>query len=60
MGMPGIFELVLIIVVVLLLFGAGRVPAIMENFAKGIKGFKQGLKDEDNDKPNDKPSIKKD
>jgi sec-independent protein translocase protein TatA len=55
MGMPGIFELVLIIVVVLLLFGAGRVPAVMENFAKGIKSFKKGLKDED-----DKPAIKKD
>ncbi len=47
LGLP---ELVLIFLVVLLLFGAGRVPMIMENFAKGIKSFKKGLKDEDGKK----------
>lgn len=50
---PGPMEIVLIILVVLLLFGAGRVPGIMENLAKGVKSFKQGLKDED------KPKIEK-
>lgn len=40
-------HIILIIVVILLLFGAGRVPEIMENLAKGIKSFKQGLKDDD-------------
>lgn len=44
---PGPFQIILVIVLVLLLFGAGRVPAIMENVAKGIRGFKKGLKDED-------------
>ncbi|MGB4106585.1 MAG: twin-arginine translocase TatA/TatE family subunit [Alphaproteobacteria bacterium] len=44
---PGPLEIVLIIVVILLLFGAGRVPGIMENIAKGVKSFKQGLKDDD-------------
>jgi sec-independent protein translocase protein TatA len=47
LGLP---ELVLIFLVVLLLFGAGRVPSIMENFAKGIKSFKKGMKDEDGEK----------
>jgi sec-independent protein translocase protein TatA len=51
---PGLFEIVLILIVVFLLFGAGRVPGIMENFAKGIKSFKKGLRDED-----DKPVIGK-
>lgn len=45
--MPGALEIILIIVVILLIFGAGRVPGIMENVAKGIKGFKKGLKDEE-------------
>jgi sec-independent protein translocase protein TatA len=47
LGLP---ELVLIFLVVLLLFGAGRVPSIMENFAKGVKSFKKGLQDDDKKK----------
>lgn len=56
MGMSPL-HLLLIIVVILLLFGAGRVPDIMENIAKGVKSFKQGLKDDDDTaakKPNKK------
>jgi len=45
--MIGPWEIFMILVVVLLLFGAGRLPQIMGDFAKGIKTFKQGLKDED-------------
>ncbi|MGQ0526956.1 MAG: twin-arginine translocase TatA/TatE family subunit [Alphaproteobacteria bacterium] len=44
----GPLEIGLIIVLVLLLFGAGRVPNIMENLAKGVKSFKHGLKDDPN------------
>ena len=44
---PGPLQIVLVIVLVLLLFGAGRVPGVMENLAKGIKSFKKGLNDED-------------
>lgn len=46
----GPLELFLIVLVILLLFGAGRVPGIMENIAKGVKSFKQGLKDDDTPK----------
>lgn len=61
---PGPLQILLIIVLVLLVFGAGRVPNIMENIAKGIKGFKTGLKDDDTsqrdhddtDDPDDKRS----
>ena len=44
---PGPLQIILVIVLILLLFGAGRVPLIMENVAKGIRSFKKGLKDED-------------
>ena len=44
---PGPIQIILIILVILLLFGASRVPGIAENLAKGIKSFKKGLKDED-------------
>lgn len=44
---PGPLELIVILLIVLVLFGAGRIPGIAENLAKGIKSFKHGLKDED-------------
>ncbi len=44
---PGLTEILLIILVVFVIFGAGRVPHIMENLAKGINSFKKGLKDGD-------------
>lgn len=47
MHAPGIFQLVLIIVLVLLLFGSRRIPEFMENMAKGVKAFKKGMQDED-------------
>ena len=41
----GIWQIVLIIVVVLLLFGAGKLPRLMGDFAKGIKSFKAGIRE---------------
>lgn len=46
---PGPFQILIVILLVLLLFGASRVPGIAENLAKGIKSFKQGLKDDEPD-----------
>ena len=45
---PGPFQIIIIVLVILLLFGAGKLPRIMEDMAKGINSFKKGLKDEDN------------
>lgn len=42
----GFRELVVILVIVVLLFGAKRVPSIMNDLAKGIRSFKDGLKDD--------------
>jgi sec-independent protein translocase protein TatA len=44
---PSIWQILIIVLVVLLLFGAGKLPRIMEDMAKGIKSFKKGMKDED-------------
>lgn len=41
-----IWQILIILLVILLLFGAGRLPTIMSDLAKGIKSFKSGLKDE--------------
>jgi sec-independent protein translocase protein TatA len=43
----GIWQVVLILLIVLIIFGAGKLPKVMGDVAKGIKSFKAGLKDED-------------
>jgi len=51
MGLTSIWHILVVIVVIFLLFGAGRLPRVMEDLAKGLKAFKKGLKDEDDGKP---------
>lgn len=46
MGGIGIWQIAIVVVVVILLFGAGRLPRLMGDMAKGIKSFKQGMKEE--------------
>ncbi len=43
----GIGELLLILVIVFVLFGAGKLPQVMGDIGKGVKSLKKGLKDED-------------
>lgn len=40
-------HLLLVLVVALVVFGAGRLPSIMTDLAKGLKAFKKGLRDEE-------------
>ena len=51
MGSIGPGELLIIALIALLLFGAGRIADIGKGLGQGIKNFKQGLKDPDDDKP---------
>ena len=46
MGMPGIWELVIIFFIVLLIFGAGKIPKIDKDIVGLIKKFKKSLNDE--------------
>lgn len=43
----GTTELLLILLVVLLLFGAMQIPKLMRGLSSGIKEFKKGLRDQD-------------
>jgi sec-independent protein translocase protein TatA len=45
----GIWQVVLILLIVLILFGAGKLPKVMGDVAKGVKSFKAGMKDDDED-----------
>lgn len=44
---PSFWHILIVIMVIMLLFGANRLPSTLENLGKGIKSFKKGLKDED-------------
>ena len=50
MGLGGISHWIIILVIVLLLFGAGRISGVMGELGKGLKSFKQGIADEDEEK----------
>ncbi|AKM10782.1 twin-arginine translocase TatA/TatE family subunit [Croceicoccus naphthovorans] len=55
----GPWQLIIIALVILVLFGRGRISEMMGDFGKGIKSFKQGMNDESGkdalrlDKPQD-------
>ena len=64
-GMPGGWELVVIIFIVLLFFGAKRIPSLARSIGRGIREFKAGAKEVQNEiedtaqqteDPNTKPS----
>lgn len=48
MSMPSGFELILILLVVLLLFGGRKIPELMKGIGTGIKNFKEAVKDDNN------------
>lgn len=47
----GIWQVVLILVIVLILFGAGKLPKVMGDVAKGVKNFKKGMNEEEPEQP---------
>ena len=49
---PSIWQLLIVLVIVLLLFGRGKIPQLMGDMAKGIKSFKRGLTDEEKKEDN--------
>ena len=51
---PSIWQLLIVLVIVLLLFGRGKIPQLMGDMAKGIKSFKRGMDDEEKKNEGDK------
>ena len=51
MGFTSAWHWIIVLLVVVIVFGAGKIPRVMGDVAKGIKSFKAGLKDDDDRRP---------
>ena len=56
MGSFSLTHWLVVLAIILILFGAGKLPRVMGDFAKGIKSFKKGMTDED-EAPKAPPQI---
>jgi sec-independent protein translocase protein TatA len=54
LGITGPWQIVLIVVVILLLFGGRKIPELMKGLGKGMKEFKDATKGEENKDENSK------
>ena len=56
----GMWELLAILAIVILIFGASRLPQLGEGLGKAIKGFKKGIADENEENRNSDNQGRKD
>ena len=47
--MSGPWEWIIVLVVVLIFFGAGKLPQVLSQMGKGVRAFKDGMKEEDDE-----------
>ena len=59
MGNIGWTGIIIIAILIVILFGKGKISSIMGDLAKGIKSFKKGMSD-DNSSNNDSPNNNSD
>ena len=62
LGVIGFWQLAIIVLIVLLLFGGKKIPELMKGIGKGVKSFKEGMNEvedqinkSDEDKPKEDP-----
>ena len=44
---PSLIQILLVLLLVFILFGAGKLPRVMSDLGKGIRGLKKGLHEDD-------------
>ncbi|NEW81630.1 MAG: twin-arginine translocase TatA/TatE family subunit [Mariniphaga sp.] len=60
LGFIGVWQIVLIVALILLMFGGKKIPELMSGIGKGMKDFKKSIKDDDeNPKENPEDNNKK-
>ena len=60
MGAFSICHWIIVLIIVLLLFGKGKIPSLMADMAKGIKSFKSNMADDDKSSNPDQDNQNKD
>jgi sec-independent protein translocase protein TatA len=60
LGIIGPWQIILIVLVVLLLFGGKKIPELMRGLGKGIREFKDGMTTDENSKKENDSVEKKD
>jgi sec-independent protein translocase protein TatA len=55
MGSLSIWHWIIVVIVVLLLFGRGKISELMGDMAQGIKAFKKGMSEDEAAKAEQKP-----
>ena len=53
LAIPGGYEIVVVVGVIVLLFGAAKIPALMRSMGSGISEFKKGIKEGEKDAGDD-------
>ena len=56
----GMWEVIIIALVILLIFGGKKIPELMKGLGKGVKSFKEGMKDVEDDVKEIKKEIESD
>jgi len=59
LGIPGTWQIVLIVLVVLLLFGGKKIPELMKGIGRGTREFKKGLNTDEEESDDNKDVEKK-
>ena len=55
--MPGWTQILIVVALIVLLFGSGRISGLMGDFAKGIRSFREGLNEGDEDEKKPEPKT---
>jgi sec-independent protein translocase protein TatA len=58
MGRLGLPELLVILAIIIVIFGANRLPGLGRGIGDAIRGFKEGLKTDEDDKDKDQKNRK--
>ena len=54
---PSLPQIIIVVVLLILLFGRGKISALMGDVAQGIKSFKKGIADEEPQVAEEKPQV---
>tara|TARA_B100001287_G_scaffold23707_1_gene17262 strand:- start:1809 stop:2018 length:210 start_codon:yes stop_codon:yes gene_type:complete len=58
-GAPGVWQIVIVLVIVILFFGGRKIPELMKGLGKGVKEFKDATKGDESEVQEEKDSNEK-